>query len=383
MIRFLAGINLDIQNALLFVAILGLVWAFFLFIHRRGNLQANRFLGVLIAVLATFLLRRIAVLDSDSLWLYVYFISHGFIFLIGPSVYFYFYYFTGLKAKKLQLVKHYIPSVLAIGIMSVLFFFRQWIDRLEDLSTLKQFSIFFIGLQVVHILGYLYYSRKLVSAYAKRCESYYSSLSRINLKWIKQLMTITSVFGAGILVLSTLIITGGYYEINNAADTLFLILTASIIASIVVKSWKQPEIISGLVSESGKYKNSPLTEQDLAELQVKLEQLLEKERTYLTQELNLSQLAEMMDTQAYLLSQLLNEKYGKNFFNFINGHRIDFAKQKIQDGYLSSRTLEAIAYESGFNSKSTFNRAFKKKVGCSPKEFHQSIKERTSNGNGQ
>ncbi len=374
--------SLDFQTALMFIAVLGLVWAYFLFTHRRGNLSANRFLAALISVLAIFLLRRTADIEEDSIGLYLYFISHGFIFLIGPSIYFHITSLIGEKVGRYRLLGHFMAAILAIAFMTVLFFLRDRIDKVQDHTAIKVSSIIFISLQVIHLVGYLIYSGKLVSAYAKKCESFYSTLSRINLKWIRHLLLITSILGAAILGMHLLIVTGGYYEINNTVDFLFLLLVSIIIASIVYKSWRQPEIVSGLYEESGKYKNSPLSEADSDMLKVKLEALLEKEKAYLTQELNLNQLAELIGTQSYLLSQLLNEKYGENFFNFINGHRINFAKQKIQDGYLSSRTLEAIAYESGFNSKSTFNRAFKKKVGCSPKEFYQSVKEQVVQENG-
>lgn len=368
--------------ALLFIAILGLVWAYFLFTHRRGNLIANRFLAVLISVLAAFLLRRTANIEEGSFSLYLYFVSHGFIFLIGPSIFFHITYLIGEKASLVRLIKHFTAAILAIVLMTILFFLRDRIDKIEDHTVLKITSIIFISLQVIHLLGYLIYSGKLVTSYAKKCESYYSTLSRINLRWVKQLLWTTSILGAAIFGMHVLIISGGYYEINNTVDFLFLLLISIIIASIVYKSWRQPEIVSGLYEETGKYKNSPLSDADSNELKEKLEHLLVQEKAYLTQELNLNQLAELIGTQSYLLSQLLNEKYGENFFNFINGHRINFAMQKIQEGHLSSRTLEAIAYESGFNSKSTFNRAFKKKVGCSPKEFYKSVKAQSINENG-
>jgi len=371
--------NLDLQTAIMFVAMLGMVWAFFLITHKRGNLSANRFLALLIAVPAVFVLRRTADLSEGSLYLFLYFISHGSIYLIGPAIYFHIQNITGQNISKKQVWTHFIPALLTVLLMVALFLYRTKIDKIEDFSLLKTASVVFISLQVIHLLSYLFLSRKLVSSYAKKCETYYSSISRINLKWVKHLMQLTSILGAGIFILHMMIVSGGYYQINNNADFLFLVLLGAIILSIIYKSWKQPEIVSGIYEEIGKYKNSPLSDSDSSNLKEKLEILLQEEKAYLTQELNLSQLAELLGTQAYLLSQLLNENYGENFFNFINGHRINFAKQKIQDGYLSSRTLEAIAYESGFNSKSTFNRAFKKKVGCSPKEFYQTIKDQAIN----
>lgn len=77
---------------------------------------------------------------------------------------------------------------------------------------------------------------------------------------------------------------------------------------------------------------------------------------------------------APMLSQVLNESYQQNFFNFINQHRINYAKHQIQEGFLEKQTVEALAYLAGFNSKSTFNRAFRKLEGLSPKEFLNILK---------
>lgn len=374
MTTILSKVPLNAQTLLTFCALLGMAWAYFLFTHKRGNLSANKYLAILIIALAVLMLRRIAYFETQQeFYLFLYFVSHGVIYLVGPAVYFHIENLTGNNSPFGKVWKHFIPAMVTGVFMIGLYFFREEIKGIENLLFLKIFLSIFVSLQILHLLAYIFYARKLVAAYEKRLTRYYSSLSKINLNWIKQLMLITSTFAALILLIYLLIITGGYYEINNTADFLFLALIAIIILSIVVKSWKQPEIISGIYEENHKYKTSPLSNDESSKLKQKLEQLLYQEKNYLTPELNLNQLAAELDVQPYIISQLINQEYNQNFFNFINGFRIEFVLEKIQNGDLKDTTLVGLAYDSGFNSMSTFNRAFKKKMGCTPKEYNKSL----------
>ncbi|TEB41605.1 AraC family transcriptional regulator, partial [Flavobacterium circumlabens] len=68
-------------------------------------------------------------------------------------------------------------------------------------------------------------------------------------------------------------------------------------------------------------------------------------------------------------SFVINELYGDNFYNFINKYRIEKAKSLLLSEKYNQLNILGIAYESGFNSKTTFNTTFKKNTGFSPTEF--------------
>ncbi|NER13617.1 helix-turn-helix domain-containing protein [Leptobacterium flavescens] len=374
MIYLLQKTPLSGQTILLFCGLLGIVWAYFLLVNKRGNLSANKYLALLIAVLAVLVLRQSVYSETfPRLQPFLYFISQGVLYLIGPAVYLHIKNLTGQKTPFSRVWKHFLPAVLTTLFMLGLFFYRTEIKEVNNILLLKIFFVTFVCLQLIHLLSYLIYSKKLIARYEKGLKRYYSSQTRINLKWMKQLLWICSSFAALIIAMYLLIVSGGYYEINNTADFLFLSLTAVLILSIIIRMWKQPEIVSGIYEEEQKYKTSPLSDSASGELKEKLQRLIREEKIYLDPELNLHQLASGMDTQPYIVSQLINQEYQQNFFNFINGHRIDFALEKIRNGYLKNTTLTGLAYDSGFNSKSTFNRAFKKKMQCSPKEYHNSV----------
>jgi AraC-like DNA-binding protein len=76
-----------------------------------------------------------------------------------------------------------------------------------------------------------------------------------------------------------------------------------------------------------------------------------------------------MEASCNETSFVINELYQDNFYNFINKYRIEEAKRLLLSDKYNQLNILGIAYESGFNSKTTFNTTFKKHVGCSPSEF--------------
>lgn len=118
----------------------------------------------------------------------------------------------------------------------------------------------------------------------------------------------------------------------------------------------------------------------LEEWKPKLQRLMVEERVYEDPELTLSQVAKQLGTNPSIVSILVNKGFGLNFNDFVNQFRVNAVKSLVEKGEHKRQTLLSIAFECGFNSKATFNRAFKKTTGQSPREFvvaardeHQSI----------
>lgn len=118
-----------------------------------------------------------------------------------------------------------------------------------------------------------------------------------------------------------------------------------------------------------KYKKSLLDEALTPEYRSELEILMQEQRPYLDPQLSLRGLAELVDLSPNQLSQLLNEGFDKNFSEFVNGYRLEEFKTKVADDSLQHLTLLALAYDSGFNSKTVFNTFFKKATGMTPKAY--------------
>ncbi len=118
-----------------------------------------------------------------------------------------------------------------------------------------------------------------------------------------------------------------------------------------------------------KKKKALLDEASVREYSSKLSAYLQEEEPYLDTNLSLRILAEQIDMHPNQLSWLLNETIGKNFNEFINHYRIGVFKSIAKDPKNKQLTIEGLAYESGFNSKTVFNTYFKKETGLTPKQF--------------
>ena len=116
-------------------------------------------------------------------------------------------------------------------------------------------------------------------------------------------------------------------------------------------------------------KKALLDKEVAATTKVKLQQLIETEKPYLNPDLSLRSLANLLDIHANQLSWLLNVGFGKNFNEFINQYRIETFKNIAPLPDNSHLTIEALAYDCGFNSKTVFNTYFKKETGHTPKQF--------------
>jgi AraC-like DNA-binding protein len=108
---------------------------------------------------------------------------------------------------------------------------------------------------------------------------------------------------------------------------------------------------------------------DLDEWKEKIEILMIIDKMYKNPELVISDLSNKLGTHSKKVSQVINQGFSLNFNDFVNHHRIKAVLQKIEEGEHNIQTLLSIALECGFNSKSTFNRAFKRATSLSPKEY--------------
>ena len=130
---------------------------------------------------------------------------------------------------------------------------------------------------------------------------------------------------------------------------------------------------SKLSTNKRKYQKSLFNKKQLKEYRENLDRLMLEEEPYIDPNLTLPILAEMMEIPSNHLSQLLNEGYGKNFADFVNSYRLEAFKAKVADKSQRHLTILALAYDSGFNSKTVFNTYFKKTMGTTPSAYWKKI----------
>jgi len=134
----------------------------------------------------------------------------------------------------------------------------------------------------------------------------------------------------------------------------------------------QPKLFK-MSTETKKGKQELISSNESLLLKEKLTVLMANEKPYLKPKLTLQELAKMIGVRANVISYVINEEFKKNFNDFINEYRIEEFINLIKEEENKKLTILALAFDSGFNSKTTFNSTFKKKMGKTPFQF---IKER-------
>lgn len=122
-------------------------------------------------------------------------------------------------------------------------------------------------------------------------------------------------------------------------------------------------------SNKTKYKTSGLNLEIAESIKKRLLKIMEDEKPFLESDLNITKLSYSLSISPSYLSQVINEKLERNFYDLINFYRIEEAKRRLIDPAYKNLTVLTIAYDVGFNSKSTFNTSFKKYMNLTPSQY--------------
>jgi AraC-like DNA-binding protein len=134
-------------------------------------------------------------------------------------------------------------------------------------------------------------------------------------------------------------------------------------------SLKQPELFRIRLVHSLSDPKERLSKGEAQLLKAKLDSLMENEQVFLRNNLTLGEVAKMLHTSTHNVSWLLNNSYGVSFYDFVNGYRIREFIQKIDKKEHLKQTILALSMDVGFNSKSTFNKAFKQTMKDTPSNW--------------
>ncbi|PHS08964.1 MAG: hypothetical protein COA88_05525 [Kordia sp.] len=137
-----------------------------------------------------------------------------------------------------------------------------------------------------------------------------------------------------------------------------------------VKYSNEDFTIKTLIKKQEKYGALKIDDKTIQNYKSEIENLIRDENLILNSELNLQLFSEKLLKKPYIISQVINTIYNKSFNDFINEHRIKYAKQLLTNN--PDYKIIHIALDCGFNSKTTFNRQFKKLVGMTPTEYKES-----------
>jgi AraC-like DNA-binding protein len=148
---------------------------------------------------------------------------------------------------------------------------------------------------------------------------------------------------------------------------------------VILKALRQPEIFAGIAqNETSKYQGSNLTPEQIEAYKKRLLALLNAEKPFLNPQVNLTDLSEKLSVSSKHLSQVINQCFNKSFFDFINSYRIQEVQHILKESKDDKMTVLEAMYQAGFNSKSSFNTAFKKETGQTPTEYRNLIQQMRS-----
>jgi AraC-like DNA-binding protein len=372
----------NLGTALLAIVVFQLFFlAFFLLTSKKGKKQSNMLLGLFFLMVGISMLDMwLSIHGMYEYYLRIAFLDDGFILALGPIILLYtrtiMYKDFSLTGSSLY---HFIPFIIVTGyfiIVSVITSSEEQKQMMDDVQNFNlPLVIALVGvLFYVHSFVYLLVSSSELRKYRNQIYQEYSSTDKMNIDWLD--FTIKSI---GILIFLAIVHAIVPYGVSKSiapVSALFFIGFIFYFSNrVILKGLVQPELFGGISTKSvEKYTSSNLTIEERTNYQKKLSDHITLQKPFLEPDLTINQLAEIVDLPPKTLSQVINQSYQKSFFDFINTYRVEEAKELFDNTDDEKLTIQEVMYQSGFNSKSSFNTFFKKVTELTPSEYRNKNK---------
>lgn len=264
---------------------------------------------------------------------------------------------------------HYVPAVIYSTCISLMFIIPSSESiraRYQD-GGLSEHVLLFIGFALIFNIGYWVASCRVFLRFRGELGDELSYV--VQTKFFRNFLT---AIGICLLawVTSYLVSMFGSEFVERDMRGYIWISIAFIILFITYYTMKEPDLFKARqIIDSKKYTQSRLSASDLEGLKESLDRLMVEKKPYLNRNLMKADLAQMLGVNNPEVARLLNENIGMNFFEYINYYRIREFVELAQTERAKNLTFFGLAQEAGFNSKTTFNKSFKKLMGTSPREY--------------
>ncbi len=226
-------------------------------------------------------------------------------------------------------------------------------------------------------LAYLVASVRALRRFSTRVKNLFSDIERQQMSWLKRLLS-----GYAVVWAVSLAYCLAFYVFKSAVETRHVLLIAGVtgfalVNLLLIYALRQSAIFAGLTREEADLLEPRGAAEDAAdaampsdEEKARLERCMENEKPYLNANLSLNQLARSLGLPPRELSFIINRGFGQNFFDFVGDYRLRHA-EALLDRRDEAKTVLEVMCESGFNSKSVFNTAFKQKTGMTPTQYRK------------
>lgn len=360
---------------ILFGSIQGFLLALMFVSSQKFNRKSNLFLATEIFVIS--LINFFNGLEDIGLFTHYPILGYlpvFWVFLIPVTLYHFIRYLTDpdYQFSKIDLVM-YLPFLIHFSYQFFIF-----LSYLIKPSLLTDYvTVFLVIREVIELLalgycfGFLIYILKHLNKYENGLKDAYAEIETKSLRWLRQAIILSFVLWAFWALpffyqhLMNTIEEGSYYPLYlGQAVIIYWVGYTIYLRRDIFES--EPTIVKA------EEKVATVLSDKTEEHYQRLLALMEDEKLYENPDLNMTILAEKAGLSNGYLSQIINQKEGKNFFDFVNGYRVEAVKQKLADSSFSHYSLLGIGLESGFKSKSTFNAVFKKMTGLTPSAYKKS-----------
>lgn len=374
--------NLNLAGLVLAVLFIALI------LTKKEKLFKDYLLAFFIFLLGTFLLiKYVFEYDLYNRYPVIIYLDIYYWVLLGPALYLYTLLATRGEnhiEKKYLLV--FIPAVL-VTLCFWKYLFLAPREFFIDSGNIPFYES--IGVYIWMFNSPVFYVLTIIALYKHRTgiKHHFSFTKKVDLNWLFYLSHGFAIFLFFLMIGFALRVISGY---NLPVDNypVSVIVTTIYIFGIGFYGYKQrgifddppagrPEILPAndtvidAPAENGSYKKSGLGKEEAIELRNNLESLMVNDELFLEPELDLPSLASNLGVSTHKLSQVINEYMNRNFFDFVNEYRLERVKTLLSDPANDNYKIESLAYESGFNSRSTFYGIFKKSVGATPAEYRK------------
>jgi AraC-like DNA-binding protein len=344
----------------------------------RKRAPGGEFLIALCAVLELIIVLRLCFDFASVLLVWLPFVIFPAMFLYGPMVYAYSraVLFGGLQDRWPKLVMRGIPLVvLAVHTAMHLQFaeLHAASNVVAQSGVIGLYTKILFSCAAVYSLIFVSLAWRNITRYERRYEDEFAGPDEDRLDWLKVFVFLNVFLIVGFCVGFAFI---AYYDLRIPSTPFEGGIALVLIYAILFYRVRSPAIflLPELGRDAAKYEKQNLSAEKRREYLARIQDYLVQEKPFLDDKVTLSELARDVGIPEHHFSMTINIERGMNFFHFINAYRVAEAKSLLMEGDIKDDTVLEVAYRSGFQSKASFNRIFKKVTGYTPSEFRKTYR---------
>jgi len=348
----------------------------FLVSFHQGNRKSNILQGIIIGFFALEALNS-SFFRFYEFWMHeypwVFFTTEFTFYLWGPILYYFFKSASEVTFRfQKKMLLHALPAL--VHTLYLIFSFHIHSNP-EKTAMLLQGAFTSYEIFVIHfgrnlsVVIYLILSYNVLKSYRSAVISIDTPLAHRSAQWLTFIFVFFCIAEciqlAHFVAIEIKDLKPFIYDITNP---LWFVLSGL----LLFVAMRNPDYFQYVPQEEKEKIKSKIEDGEVETIARKLEDSMIKGQIYKNPELKLVDLADELGLPAKKVSYVINLKYDKNFSDFINYYRVEEAKEKLLHPDSKTETVLSIAFEVGFNSKSSFNRVFQKMTDMTPRDFRKS-----------